>query len=97
MTLNKIMLTAAALSLALAVSGAASAAQLKSRTTSPPPTGPGKLTGKQPTVADLYCKNGSPHRVPCDIVFKNYCKLIGGTLSGRQGWGGQTCVHRDKW
>ena len=97
MMLNKLVLATAALSLAIAVSGTASAGKFKSRTVSPPPSGPTKLTGKQPTVADLYCKNNSSHHVPCDIVFKNYCKLIGGTLSGRQGWGGQTCVHRHEW
>lgn len=97
MTLSKTLSFAAMLTLAVALSGAASAAQFKSRTGSPPPSGPSKLTGKQPTVADLYCKNGSPHHVPCDIVFVNYCQLIGGTLSRPQRWGGQTCYHRTEW
>ena len=95
MTLGKIMSFAAALTLAVAFSGAASAGQFKNRTNSPPPVGPGKLTGKQPTVQpDLYC---GPGHVPCDNVFWAYCKLIGGTPSKRQPWGGQTCFHPTEW
>jgi len=97
MTLKKLLLAALALSLTLPISGEISAAQLKGRTASPPPSGPSKLSAKQKPVADLYCKNNSKHHVPCDFVFENYCKLIGGTLSGRQGWGGQTCYHRNEW
>jgi hypothetical protein len=94
MTLNKVMSFAAALTLAVALSGAASAAQFKNRTNSPPPAGPSKLTGQQHTVKDLYC---GPGHQPCDDLFWAYCKLIGGTPSGRQPWGGKTCFHPTEW
>lgn len=94
MTLNKVMSFAAVLTLAVTLSGAASAGQFKNRTNSPPPVGPGKLTGQQHTVKDIYC---GPGHVPCDNVFWAYCKLIGGTPSGRQPWGGKTCFHPTEW
>ena len=97
MTLSKIVSFTAALSLVVALSSAASAGQLKNRTDSPPPSGPSKLVGKQHTVRDLYCQNGSQHHQPCDATFVAYCALIGGVLSPKQPWGGQTCFHQHEW
>jgi hypothetical protein len=91
MMLNKIALFAVALSFAIASSGGAEAARLKMRTASPPPQGMSDLKAKPRVVRDKYCKDNSPNHVPCDWVFENYCKLLGGTMSGRQGWGGKTC------
>ena len=97
MAYTKILAAAAAVAFSFATLGVADAAQLKSRSGTTVPAASGKLKGNGKPVGDLYCKNGSAHHVPCDIVFKNYCKLIGGKLSRPQGWGGQTCYHRTEW
>lgn len=68
--------------------------QLKTPTTTPPPTGPTSLAADEQKLEDIYC---GPGHVPCDDIFIAYCKLIGGTMSGRQPWGGKTCFHRDEW
>jgi hypothetical protein len=94
MTLSKAISFAAALTIAVALSSTASAGQFKSRTDSPPPVGPSKLTGKQHVVHDLYC---GPGHVPCDDIFWAYCKLIGGKPSRVQPWGGQACFHPTEW
>ena len=64
----------------------------KRRTANPASTaGQAKLKSNAGPVKDLYC--GGKHHVPCDYIFKNYCKLIGGTLSPS----GTTCYHRTEW
>jgi hypothetical protein len=60
------------------------------RTDTPPPTGPGGLSSNSGPVEDEYC---GPGHVPCDDIFIAYCKVIGGTMSGPQPWGGQTCFE----
>jgi hypothetical protein len=57
----------------------------------PPPGGPGGLTSSHGPVGDEYC---GPGHVPCDEIFVAYCKkVLGGTMSGPQPWGGQTCFE----
>ena len=97
MAYTKILAAAAAVAFTFATFGIADAAQMKSRSHTAVPTASGNLKGNGKPVGDLYCKNNSRHHVPCDIVFVNYCKLIGGKLSGRQGWGGKTCFHPHEW
>jgi hypothetical protein len=94
MALSKTLSFVAALAVAVALSGDASAGNFKNRTNSPPPTGPSKLTGQQQTVHDIYC---GPGHQACDDLFIAYCKLIGGTISRPQPWGGKTCFHRNEW
>ena len=73
----------------------ASAAQMRSTTASPPPTaGSQTIKSNSGPVGDEYCKNGSKVHVPCDKIFVAYCKkVLHGTMSGKQGWGGQTCFE----
>lgn len=47
-----------------------------------------KSKGSGP-LKDEHC---GPNHVPCDSVFERYCtKVLKGTMSGEQGWGGRTC------
>jgi hypothetical protein len=40
-------------------------------------------------LEDEHC---GPGHVPCDDIFEKYCtKVLKGTMSGEQGWGGKTC------
>ena len=53
-----------------------------------------------PTTLDLAAPDGGqledehcgPGHVPCDDIFEKYCtKVLKGTMSGEQDWGGKTC------
>lgn len=47
------------------------------------------------TLPDYQC--GGAGRPACDDDFKAGCKAKGGTMSGPQGWGGQTCFTPGGW
>ena len=94
MTLSKLAFIALISALAI---GQAEAAQLRNKATVGPTTPPAAsqtIKSNSGPVGDEYCKNGSTIHVPCDKIFKAYCeKVLHGTMSGRQGWGGQTCFE----
>lgn len=80
----------------LFAAGQANAAGLRAAPAAPPPPPAASQTIKSNSgpVGDEYCKNGSSKHVPCDKYFKAYCtKVLGGTMSDKQGWGGQTCFE----
>jgi hypothetical protein len=62
----------------------------------------GRMKSKKPN-ADLNLKarggeakdeHCGPGHVPCDDIFEKFCaKVLGGTMSGKQGWGGKTCFE----
>jgi hypothetical protein len=62
----------------------------------------GRMKAKKPK-ADLNLKarggeakdeHCGPGHVPCDDIFEKFCaKVLGGTMSGKQGWGGKTCFE----
>lgn len=103
---TKITILTAALLLAGALGGAHaasfSAAPGKDRPSGPGsfsdksgssrPSGPGaKAAPSGGATEDKYCKNGSDKYPACDANFVQACKGAGGTMSGKQGWGGKTC------
>ena len=47
------------------------------------------------TLPDYQC--GGAGRPACDDDFKSGCTAKGGTMSGPQGWGGQTCFTPGGW
>ena len=57
------------------------------------PTAPGSIAAPAVPGAteDYYCKDGHKTFAGCSPAFAAACKKIGGTMSGEQGWGGNTC------
>lgn len=50
------------------------------------------LDFKAPDAGPLKDEHCGPGHVPCDDIFEKYCtKVLKGTMSGKQDWGGKTC------
>jgi hypothetical protein len=50
------------------------------------------LDFKAPGAGPLKDEHCGPGHVPCDGIFEKYCtKVLKGTMSGEQDWGGKTC------
>jgi hypothetical protein len=50
-----------------------------------------KLKAPGGEAKDEHC---GPGHVPCDDIFVKFCtKVLGGTMSEQQGWGGKTCFE----